>query len=390
MKEITIIESCNFDNFPSGGQLTFVKNMIKAFGSNLRLVGISTDNTPIGKWVIKEIDGIKYNYFSIMFLSDKSNKKPWIPLRIRYYLSFLLRRNKVFQKDIGNIFIQAPEVLLALNNREKYNICYRSPGVTNMLESSRFWYAHYFSVFYNFFFYNALSEVKVILASADKQSIHNFIKKSNNKLNKINVVQYPTRIDRAIFKPMDIFQARSKLDIPSDYLIVTTSGRLGKFKGWKFMIDCFKVFIETNPKSMFYFIGDGEDREKIINYIEVLGLKKQILLLGKLSPIDLANYLNASNLYIMGSMIEGWCTTLVEAIACAKPVCVTEFSSATDLIENGVNGYVIKGQCKEEFVKRMNDCLTLLPGNLIEVADKMDQYSLSTLKKDLLLSWKLL
>ena len=68
---------------------------------------------------------------------------------------------------------------------------------------------------------------------------------------------------------------------------------------------------------------------------------------------EIACYLNAADLYIMGSYIEGWATSLMEAIVCVKPVCVTNFGSASDMIENGKNGYVITNHDKTEFVEKM-------------------------------------
>ena len=66
-----------------------------------------------------------------------------------------------------------------------------------------------------------------------------------------------------------------------------------------------------------------------------------------------------ANAFIMGSYKEGWSTSLVEAVACACPCVVTDFSSASDMIEEGVNGWVIKNRNEDEFTRRMSDVLSL-------------------------------
>ena len=54
MKRILIIDFCNYYDYQIGGHLTFAKSLMKAFGNQLALVGITTDRSdPIGRWIKK-------------------------------------------------------------------------------------------------------------------------------------------------------------------------------------------------------------------------------------------------------------------------------------------------------------------------------------------------
>ncbi len=64
-KRILLIEVCNFTDYPIGGYLSFAKQMITAFGNQLALVGLEDDETPIGKWTKKNINGIVYDCFAV-------------------------------------------------------------------------------------------------------------------------------------------------------------------------------------------------------------------------------------------------------------------------------------------------------------------------------------
>ncbi len=64
-KKILLIEICNFTDYPIGGYLSFAKQMLTAFGNQLALVGLATDDMPVGEWVKREIDGVVYDYFAI-------------------------------------------------------------------------------------------------------------------------------------------------------------------------------------------------------------------------------------------------------------------------------------------------------------------------------------
>ena len=110
--KILFIDICNYEDYPTGGQLSFAKNFLNAFHSDLNLVGSSTNNLePIGKWFVKKINGVDYNYFSVAHIK-KTSKKPLVPTRIQNYCLIKKYSHQIFGKSNYNIImIQAPEVL---------------------------------------------------------------------------------------------------------------------------------------------------------------------------------------------------------------------------------------------------------------------------------------
>jgi glycosyltransferase involved in cell wall biosynthesis len=97
-------------------------------------------------------------------------------------------------------------------------------------------------------------------------------------------------------------------------------------------------------------------------------------------------YLNASDLFIMGSYIEGWSTSLIEALACGIPVCVTDFGSAKEVVEEGKNGFVVNSHDTDLFTQAMLKAL-MIP-RPIENGSIM-RYASEGLRSDLLKYWKL-
>lgn len=388
MKRIYIIELCNYEDYPIGGHLCFAKQMLKAFGKEVALIGISTGNEPIRKWIKKEIEGIEYDFFSLRKL-QKEFQKPFIPDRLKYFYYLVKCRKDLRFLVNENVFIQTPEVLFAIRNWGIKNICFRSPGVVNMLASSRFWYAKYFKGLYEKLLFINLQKVNTILASADQNSIVDFCRRSKNKIHPDQIIQFPTRIDTDIFRPADRKLARTILKIDQKKKVVVTTGRISMLKGWKFMIDAFSFFKIDYPDAVFYFLGDGEDRSNLVTYINVNSLSNSVFLTGRLEPKEIALYLNASDLYIMGSYIEGWSTSLVEAIACGIPVCTSKFGSSDDLVERGYNGFINEARDKNEFAVQMKKALFLPRKSLIEKSHEMGKYSISYLRNDLLSKWEL-
>ena len=132
------------------------------------------------------------------------------------------------------------------------------------------------------------------------------------------------------------------------------------------------------------FIGDGEDEQKIRNYIHQIKMDDAIELQGKKKPKEIAACLNSSDAFIMGSYTEGWSTTLVEACACGIPCVVTDFSSASAMVHNGKNGYIVQSRDEQVFAQSMLDVLKLDRKAVIDYDKQFERYALSHLKDELL------
>lgn len=388
-KSILLIESCDFISYPLGGQLTFVKHLMKSFGDDLKLAGLSSDNNVIGKWSKINIMGIEYDYFAFCKVHHKFSK-PILPMRLKIFFSLKKYRKRILSKGINNVFIQSFEIYLAIYNWKIKNVCYCFPGIENSLAISRYWYARLFSSFLDYYFLPKLKSAELILAAADNNSIRKLKLRANKALYEKNIIQFPTRANTSIFYKKDKIESRKKLNLPFNKKIFLTSGRLGWFKGWKFLIDSFSTYNNKfGPECALYFVGDGEDFNQIKDYISNLNLNNFIFLIGSKPPDILAEYLNAGDVFLMGSYKEGWSTTLVEAVLCGIPACVTDFSSAKEIIMEGTNGYVSSVYDKNVFSTLMNEALQI-NSDILPLEETISKFSVNTLKNDLLKYWVLI
>lgn len=359
--KILVLDLCNYVDYPLGGQLSFVKNLITAFGADAKLVGVSTDGlNPVGQWSKKNISGIDYEFYSVASVK-KTFKKPLVPQRIKSIFQLKPHIKNILNSEVEYdlIFVQAPELLFCMSDEALAKTFMIMPGVENPLSISRYPIARKFQKLYDYLFMKKARKVKYIFASADEKEIINFIRRSKHTISRSQIIKYPTRYNSDIYNYKDRQAMRSELKIPSDITMITTVGRLAWFKGWKFMIDSFALYLETTPQAKFYFLGDGEDRPQIEAYIQNKNLTDKIVLAGSVPPQMVAKYLNASDVFVMGSYKEGWSTTLVEACACCVPCVITDFSSAEEMIKDGINGYVQKSRSEEEFAQKVKDAVNM-------------------------------
>lgn len=105
-------------------------------------------------------------------------------------------------------------------------------------------------------------------------------------------------------------------------------------------------------------VGTGVDEKNLKDYAATLNLKNYAFLGETFEP---EKYYQESSLFIMTSHSEGWPMTLLEAqqYGCV-PVAFNTFAALSEIIENGVNGYIIDKNDEESFA---NKILELMANN---------------------------
>jgi glycosyltransferase involved in cell wall biosynthesis len=358
MPDVLYIESCNFEDFPVGGQLSFAKQMIHTYGTRLALVGISTDDTPVGQWVKRTFNNRVYDFFSIGRWR-KLTAKPLVPARVRVYYGIKKYRKQILSIGSRIVFISSREVLIASYKWGWSNLCFLCSGLENPMCTSRYKWASYLAGVYNFYLIPALQSANLLLAAADDSAINEFATKTGGRIRKENIISFPTRVDTDIFCPADQTVTREALGIPKNVPVFVTVGRLNWVKGWDLLIEAFQLLLRLRSDANFYFVGEGEDRRKIEIMLQEQGLIEQVHITGFLDSRGVASYLNAADVFVLGSHFEGWPTVVVEALATGKPIISTSVSATAELVDNGKNGYIVDSREAGLFCEAMLRALSL-------------------------------
>ena len=132
-----------------------------------------------------------------------------------------------------------------------------------------------------------------------------------------------------------------------DGIRILTVGRLTKQKGTDIIPKIIYTILENRFNIRWYVVGDGEERETIINEIKVLGLEERLILVGtKNNPYP---YFKECDIYVQPSRHEGYCLTLAEAKRFNKPIVTTDFVGALEQIKNNETGLIVKfDECEIE------------------------------------------
>ena len=133
---------------------------------------------------------------------------------------------------------------------------------------------------------------------------------------------------------------------------IITNGRLHPGKRINEMIDIAKEF--KGSGWTFEVIGEGTEEQSLKKQIKDLKLEKTFHLLGTFPNDEVIKTLSESSIFIMTSISEGFAISLVEAISVGLPVIAYETENGiTDIVDNNVEGYIIKDRNKEEFIEKL-------------------------------------
>lgn len=153
---------------------------------------------------------------------------------------------------------------------------------------------------------------------------------SKKLYNKTEVIYNPILMDKSL--------AGKALKTIKEDLIVSV-GRLTKQKSFHHLIEAFSKFHSSHPTYKLCIYGEGEKRVQLQELIEQLSLSDSVLLPGRSNKV--MEEICRAKMFVMSSKYEGMSNALLEAMCLGLPCISTKVSGATDLIQEGVNGFLV-------------------------------------------------
>lgn len=104
-------------------------------------------------------------------------------------------------------------------------------------------------------------------------------------------------------------------------------------------------------------IGSGEEREKLELLCEQMGLTDSVTFTGQLPNQQVHAKLAEASVFVMPSVREGFGIVYLEAMAAGCVVIGTEGEGIADLVEHGVNGYLVPADDPDAIVRVVKACI---------------------------------
>lgn len=146
---------------------------------------------------------------------------------------------------------------------------------------------------------------------------------------------------------------REALNLSDDDFVILCTGELNKNKNQSQLIKAIAMLYDKAPNLKVLLAGNGPKEAELKEQINNSGLQDAIKLLGYRT--DLEKIVPATDLIVSCSRREGMPLNIIEAMLCAKPIVATYNRGHNELIENGVNGYLVSPDSAEDMAERIYD-----------------------------------
>jgi glycosyltransferase involved in cell wall biosynthesis len=127
---------------------------------------------------------------------------------------------------------------------------------------------------------------------------------------------------------------------PHDYFHIGTVGRLVPVKDFHLFLDVAAEIRRQTKKVRFSILGDGPLKEQLIQKAEDLKMQDCVEFLSPLP--DPLPYYQSLDLYLNTSLHEGIPLSILEAMACAKPVIAPRVGGIPEIISHGEHGWMVE------------------------------------------------
>jgi glycosyltransferase involved in cell wall biosynthesis len=150
-------------------------------------------------------------------------------------------------------------------------------------------------------------------------------------------------IDAALFSPRPIDPAqRARLGGAADAPLALAVARLYQEKGIQHALRAWPRVLARLPRATLAVVGDGPYRPALEAEARRLGLAERVRFVGAVALEDLPDLYAAADLFVNPTVrINGYDLTILQAMACARPVVVSGIGSVPTAVADGADGVLV-------------------------------------------------
>jgi sugar transferase (PEP-CTERM/EpsH1 system associated) len=147
-------------------------------------------------------------------------------------------------------------------------------------------------------------------------------------------------VDAQRFEPCgDRAARRASHGYAADDIVVGTVGRLDPVKNQAALIEMLEALRATQPRLRLVIAGDGPERNTLARQVDGARLGDRASLLGQRD--DIPDVMRTFDIFVLPSLGEGMCNTILEAMAAGLPVVATSVGGNPELVADGVTGTLV-------------------------------------------------
>ncbi|SDX72339.1 N-acetyl-alpha-D-glucosaminyl L-malate synthase BshA [Salimicrobium album] len=163
-------------------------------------------------------------------------------------------------------------------------------------------------------------------------------------------------VDEREYQHVDSRNLKQQFNIGEDEKVVIHVSNFRKVKRVEDVVRSFHL-IQQEVTAKLVLVGDGPEFNKVYNLVEQLGIEEKVLFVGKQERVQ--ELLSIADVKLLLSEKESFGLVLLEAMACGVPCIGTNIGGIPEVIDDGVDGYIVEvqdiEQVKEKALRILKD-----------------------------------
>jgi glycosyltransferase involved in cell wall biosynthesis len=152
-------------------------------------------------------------------------------------------------------------------------------------------------------------------------------------------------IDAATFQWGERAAARAALGLPAGAPLIVSVGHLVSRKRHHVLIEAFGRFKREHPEAVLAIIGarsfEADYPDTLVARARECGVADSTRFIGNIPPRAVVTWLQAADVFALGTAREGCCNAVLEALAVGAPVVTTPAGDNAHFVRDDVNGYIV-------------------------------------------------
>jgi 1,2-diacylglycerol 3-alpha-glucosyltransferase len=171
----------------------------------------------------------------------------------------------------------------------------------------------------------------------------------------------PTGIDLSRYADPAPAAFRKSRGIPVDAFVAGHTGRLAPEKNLALLTRAAAEFLRARPSAWFLVAGTGPLREEMERMLGEAGVLDRCRFEGVLQGRDLIDCYAAMDAFAFASKSETQGMVLMEAMAAGVPVIAIDASGVRDVVEDGINGRLLRSEDPADLAAALENFAALPP-----------------------------
>ena len=131
-------------------------------------------------------------------------------------------------------------------------------------------------------------------------------------------------------------------------------GRFHWTKSYPMLLIAFKNYLINQPAAELVLVGDGDLNESVRYWIRYLNIDDSVKIKGRMNYSEIVTEIQQADAFIQSSIAEGFSNATAEAMALGCPVFATDVGGTSEIIQDGVNGFLIDPITPEKWVEKLS------------------------------------